>query len=334
MNTNISIQKKILAYFNGQLTSVEEAKLFIWIKESEENRQVFFHLKNKLDPDKMDHPLLQSSYAELRNKLFIKNQFEVTRQTGIRKFQFSLQKIAAVILLAASFGFAVAYLLSGRSSEQSKIVWFETKVPRGEKSQLMLPDGSKVWLNSESSLSYPNNFMDGNRDVKLKGEAYFEVAKQKGSVFTVETHDYNVRVLGTKFNVTAYEDFKRTETSLIEGRIEIQKEKQTMEVVPGQMLIYKDHQFYTEETNTIKSAKWKDDIFDFDRITFRELVVRLERWYDLDIEIRNPELNDKTYSGVFKNEETIEEVLNTFQLTMPISYKREGFRKISIIMNK
>ena len=170
--------------------------------------------------------------------------------------------------------------------------------------------------------------------LKLKGEAYFEVAKQQGAVFTVETHDYNIRVLGTRFNVMAYEDFKRTETSLIEGRIEIQKGKQTIEVIPGHTFTFKDNQFYTTETNALKSAKWKDDIFDFDRITFLELVIRLERWYDVDIEIESPTLEQVIYSGVFKNEETIEQVLSTFQLTMPIQYKRDDFRKFSIRMNK
>jgi len=176
--------------------------------------------------------------------------------------------------------------------------------------------------------------MDGNRNVKLNGEAYFEVAKHNGSVFTVETPDYNVRVLGTKFNLMAYENFNRTETTLIEGMIEIQKGKQIIDVVPGQTFTYKDNQFFSKETKAAKSSRWKDDVFDFDQITFQEMVIRLERWYDVDIEIRSEELKQITYSGVFKNEETIEEVLNTFQLTMPIRYTRDGFRKFNIRMNK
>jgi len=333
MNINDAIHDQILAYFNGQLSPGEEEKILRWIKETDANRKYFLEIKKSLNPEKMKHPLLSGSYAELKNKILINQQFRIS--TGkIRRLQVSYSRIAAMFVLAAILGFAAAYLLNGNLFEGSKIVWFETQVPRGEKSQLLLPDGSKAWLNSESSLSYPSNFMNGNREVKLKGEAYFEVAKLNGATFTVKTHDYNVCVLGTKFNVMAYSDFNRTETTLIEGKIEIQQGEQTFGVVPGQTFIYKDHQFFNKKTNAPVSARWKDDIFDFDRITFQELVIRLERWYDVDIKIRSPELNHIVYSGVFKNEETIMQVLNTLELTMPIHYTRDDFRKFSIEMNE
>ena len=334
MDRNIAMKDQILAYFNGQLSPSEEANLLNWLNANEANRAIFLQIKNNLDPVRMEHQLLSSSYAELKSKLLIRQQFNSVPVIPFKKQKFLFLKIAAMLVLAAVSGFMIAYLLTGRPNSATETVWFETQVPRGEKSVLLLPDGSKVWMNSESSLSYPGNFMDGNRNVKLKGEAYFEVAKKDGLPFTVETRDYNVRVLGTKFNVMAYSDFDRTETTLIEGKLEIQKGKQTVDVVPGQPSTFKDNQFFTKDTNALKSSKWKDDVFDFDQITFQELVVRLERWYDVDIEIKNPELNQITYSGVFKNEETIEEVLNTFQLTMPIRYTRDGFRKFDIRMNK
>ena len=162
------IQNTIIAYFNGQLSSAEEADLIKWITESEENRKFFFRHKNILDPDKMDHPLLQSSYAELKSRLLLNRQFEPVKENSFRKIQLSLLKIASMLLLAVILGFTVAYLLTGNQPGENNVVWFETQVPRGEKSQLLLPDGSKVWLNSESSLSYPSNFMDGNRDVKTE----------------------------------------------------------------------------------------------------------------------------------------------------------------------
>lgn len=328
------VKQKIIAYFYGRLSPKDEAGLLGWVKESETNRNYFFQLKESLDPEKMEHPLLRSSYAELQNKLMIDQQFRSASTGKFRKLQLSFTRIAAMLLLALTLGFAIAWLITGIPLEKSQVVWFETHVPRGEKSQLLLPDGSKVWLNSESILSYPSNFMDGDRDVKLKGEAYFEVSKVNGSLFTVETRDYNVRVLGTKFNVTAYADFNRTETTLIEGRIEVRKGKQTIDVDPGETLTYQDNQFFTKMSNAPKSARWKDDIFDFDRITFHELVIRLERWYDVDIEIKSPDLNSIVYSGVFKNEETIDQVLNTLELTMPIHYTRDGFRKFKVELNR
>jgi ferric-dicitrate binding protein FerR (iron transport regulator) len=198
----------------------------------------------------------------------------------------------------------------------------------------VLPDGSKVWVNSESRLSYPSDFMSGDRKLRLTGEAYFEVAKKQGENLVVETKDYSVSVLGTRFNVMAYPDFNRTETSLIEGKIEIKKDEQTIPVVPGQILTYAENQFKIKSDNTKLTTRWKDDVFDFDKISFRELIIRLERWYDVKIEVKNPELNKIIYSGVFKNEETIWQVLQTFELTLPIRYERVDFRKFVIEMKK
>jgi ferric-dicitrate binding protein FerR (iron transport regulator) len=176
--------------------------------------------------------------------------------------------------------------------------------------------------------------MDGDRKLKLTGEAYFEIAKQYDDPLTVETIDYTVQVLGTKFNVMAYADFSRTETSLVEGKIEIQKGEQTISVVPGQMLTYAENGFNIKEDNTKLTTRWKDDVFDFDKIEFKELIIRLERWYDVEIEVKNPDLNKIIYSGVFKNEETIWQVLETFELTLPIKYQRVDFRKFVIEMKK
>jgi ferric-dicitrate binding protein FerR (iron transport regulator) len=330
MEIDKTIKDKILAYFNGQLSSSGEAELLDWIKEKSENRAYFFLMKERLDPDKMEHPLLQSSYAELKDRLAEIRRSNVIPTRTVKEIRLTLSRVAAIILLALITGFTVAYLVHDKMQESKQVAWFETYVPRGEKSQLLLPDGSKVWLNSESSLSYPGNFMEGNKNVRLTGEGYFEVAKQNGSTFTVATSDYDVIVHGTRFNVTAYHDFKRTETTLVEGSIEVRKNGRNIEVVPGQTLRYDGDQFFLDRTDAQKAALWKDNIFDFDQITFRELVLRLERWYDVDIEIKNPDLNKTIYSGVFKNEETIDQVLNTLELTSPIRYTRDGFRKFII----
>lgn len=331
MNSEQSIKDKILSYFNGDLSSAEEKELLKWVKQDSKNRNFFFQVKNDLDIEQIDHQLLTTSYMELRNRLFINQQFKTGKSNKIRGFYWKFSRIAALLFIFITLSFTFSWLMTNFNQ---KVVWFETSTNRGEKLKLTLPDGSHVWLNSESSLSYPNNFLDGNREIKMTGEAYFEVEKRKGKPFTVKTPAYDIRVLGTKFNVMAYSDFNRTETSLIEGHVQIKKGKQTIDLEPGQMLIYKNKQFAVKRTNTSKSSSWKDYIFDFDQITFQELVIRLEHWYDVDIEIKNPELNQIIYSGVFKNEETLEEVLNTFKMTMPITYTKDDFRKFSIQMNK
>ena len=334
MDTNNSIEKIIRDYFNGQLTDDDEVNLMEWLKTDEANKDFFFRIKETLRPEEINHPLLQSSYNELRGRLLLNWQFQTKVLDRVRRFQLSFSKIAAMLVVALMTGFSVTYFFVGMDVPQNEIVWFETIVPRGEKSQLVLPDGSKVWVNSESRLSYPSDFMNGDRKLILTGEAYFEVTKLQGTPLSVETKDYSVRVIGTKFNVMAYPDFDRTETSLVEGKIEIQKGEQVIPVAPGQIITYAENQFKIKEGNTKLTTQWKNDVFDFDKITFKELVVRLERWYDVDIEIKNPKLNDIIYSGVFKNEETIWQVLQTFELTLPIRYERVDFRKFIIVMKK
>ncbi|MGE4586850.1 MAG: FecR family protein [Mangrovibacterium sp.] len=324
-------KQTILNYFNGRLNPKEEADLLGWIRESEVNRNYFIAAREGLVPEQMDHPLLKRSLAVMKNKLVLKARFRTAVPGNkMRKIGLSFTRIAAMLLLALVMGGLAVWLVMDPPVLQPDTVWFENRVPRGEKSQLLLPDGSRVWMNAESMLSFPSDFMEGNRTVRLQGEAYFEVAEQKGNHFTVFTNDYAIRVMGTCFNVMAYPDFNRTETSLLEGRVEIRKGKELVYMNPGQTLIFKDEEFFVETSNVEKSASWKDDIFDFDRISFRELVLRLERWYDVKIEIGTPELNEIVYSGVFKNEETIDQVLNTLKLTTPIYYTREGFRKFKI----
>jgi ferric-dicitrate binding protein FerR (iron transport regulator) len=147
--------------------------------------------------------------------------------------------------------------------------------PRGGQYQLSLPDGSKVWLNSESSITYPVVFAAQERKVKITGEAYFEVAKDKTKPFRVETNDMQVEVLGTHFNVKAYADEGPTKTSLLEGSVKIDKQ------------ILKPGQAFTNgrivPTDVDQDVAWKNGIFNFNNQNLSQVMKELARWYDLEI---------------------------------------------------
>lgn len=330
MNVENTIEKQIRDYFNSTLSAAEEADLVRWIKDSNENKEYFINYKKKLDARDVDHPLLESSFAELKNRLILSNEFNSAMSGKVKKIQLSFARIAAMLLIALLAGFSVSYFMGRQHSSPNHVVWFETHVPKGEKSQLILPDGSKVWINSESTISYPSNFIDGQREIKLSGEAYFEVAKLENKPFVVKTRSYDIKVLGTKFNVMAYPDFNRIATSLIEGKIVIQKGEQSIPVIPGEIFTCSNDKYSIKEAKVDQTARWKDNIFDFDQITFKELIARMERWYDVDIKVTSPELEGILYSGVFKNEETIGQALNTIQLTLPIRCTNVGFREFVI----
>ena len=328
MNDNAHINR-IIKYFNGQLSAEEEEELYNWLKSDVKNYKTFQTEKARLNPVNIHHDLLNSALIEQKMRHDINRQFNRTERLYLK-----FAKIAAVAILLIGIGFVLSHLSGSLKQEEPKVVWFEAVAPRGEKSNLILPDGSKVWLNSESKLMFPSDFGDGNRTLVLTGEAYFDVEKMEGSVFSVQTKDYTIEVTGTNFNVTAYEDFGRTQTSLIEGKVNIRKGDRLISLNPGQQITYANHKFTLEEKNTIQSTLWKDNIFDFDRVTLEELVIRLERWYDVDIEMNGHELKNTIFSGVFKNEETIWQVLNTLELTLPFTYERTDLRKIKVLTKK
>ena len=330
MQNKKTIEKTVHSYFNGQLAAAKEKELAEWIKADAENRMFFESVKARFDADSAKHDLLDQSWSGLQYRIYINSQFKARRKPDIKRLNTNFTRVAAVVLAIVGLSFVLAQLMPRIDQLNTEVSWFETVAPRGEKSVITLPDGSKVWLNSETGIQYPGNFIDGNRKIKLSGEAYFEVEKLKGSTFTVETKDYSVEVLGTKFNVMAYDDFDRTETSLIEGKVRVKHGQRSIEMKPGQELTFKENQFFLENKNTRQAMVWKDDIFDFDRIRLGELVKRLERWYDVEINMEDHGLKEEIYSGVFKNEETIWQVLSTLQLTLPINYERTGFREIEI----
>ena len=166
--------------------------------------------------------------------------------------------------------------------------------------------------------------------MELTGEAYFKVTKNPKVPFIVRTKAYDVKVFGTEFNVMAYDDFNRTETTLVNGIVKISRNNNELLLKPGETMVFANNKFTRKAGKVEQAVSWKDEKFYFDAIPFSELVVRLERWYNVKIEISDPGLKNRLYSGVFKNEETIWQVLDVVEKTSPIHYQKSGFREIII----
>ncbi|MCL3780940.1 DUF4974 domain-containing protein [Prolixibacteraceae bacterium JC049] len=318
---NILIQK----YSNGTLKPAEEEQLYLWLNESALNRDLFRERLNETVPEVKDQVRFNSALAKTKSRLF-------KEQKSSRKIQFKGKfrrwiELAAVLVLGILIKVSVDYFGAANLDNENQLC--KIAAPIGQKSQVMLPDGSKVWLNSESVIEFNNNFAS-NRVVKLEGEAYFEVEKDKDHAFQVQTKSYNVVVHGTRFNVMAYDDLGYTQTTLVEGSVEIQRGKQQLFLEPGEQINLQNGQFIERKVNTDIAIAWKDNKFRFDSVKFSELIRRLERWYDVDIEISNSALLEQEFSGVFKNDETIFQVLTALKYYVGFEYKHEGFRKITI----
>ena len=194
---------------------------------------------------------------------------------------------------------------------------------------MKLPDGTEVWLNANSRLVY-NSFSSTHRQVELKGEAFFKVVHNENAPFVVRTNECDIKVLGTTFNVMAYDDFGRKEITLLEGKVNVDMDGSEQVLKPGQALILKDHHTKITEVNASQSSAWVDNKFNFKDIPLSELMKRLENWYDVDIILENLSGKEVNYTGTFKNEETIWQVLDAIKAYTPIQYQKSDLRQIKI----
>lgn len=203
--------------------------------------------------------------------------------------------------------------------------WVKIEVPRGTKSEFQLPDGTKGWLNSGSTLQYPSSFKN-HRKVKLQGEAYFNVVHRKDSEFTVALKDLDVKVLGTKFNVSAYAEDGLSEVVLKEGKVEVVGKSDHFSAV----LKPEEKISYDSVTRTVKQSKvdlkkylsWIDGYLVIDNEPFETAIRKIEHWYNVDVTIENEQLKAYRLRATFHNE-PLENVLRLVALSTPIVYTIE-----------
>lgn len=215
---------------------------------------------------------------------------------------------------------------------QSAIVSFNTmSTPLGGQYQLRLPDGSRVWLNASSVITYPTLFADKERIVELSGEAYFEVAKKPDMPFTVRVNGMNVNVLGTSFNVMAYDDEANIKTTLLEGAVQVVNGNSKALLKPGQEANVNN----TEEKVKIATADieqataWKNGMFLFNKTDIRSIMRQLSRWYDFEVKYESA-FENRNFSGMISRETELSQVLKMLQMTKDVKFKVEG-RIVTVI---
>lgn len=202
--------------------------------------------------------------------------------------------------------------------------------PKGGQYQLILPDGTKVWLNSISSLKFPAGFNGTERNVELTGEAYFEVTKNKKMPFKVKVGDTNVEVLGTHFNVMAYTDEQNYKTTLLEGSVRVGVESTGKSVIlkPGQQArIEKGNAIKVQEVNIEEVVAWKDGYFQFSRENIQDIMKKFERWYDIEV-VYEGDIPKEEFVGKIRRGVTLSQALKILKLS-EVNFKIEG-RKVTI----
>lgn len=222
----------------------------------------------------------------------------------------------------------LVYDQSGLKDNAAELANNVLNIPRGGQYQITLADGTKVWLNSASRLSYPTDFKGADRVVELVGEAYFEVAKNKKMPFKVKVNGAEIQVLGTHFNVNAYHGTP-VKTTLLEGAVRLYNHQAKMLLKPGQEGIVDENtnQILIKEVNTHMAVAWKNGYFVFQDENIVGIMNQVSRWYDVEIEYRG-EVTDKTFGGTYAKTKTISELLKGLELTGLVRFKVEGRRVI------
>ena len=243
-----------------------------------------------------------------------------------RRWQPIIYKVVATILLPVCLGLATYFGVEHMNKVSQDP--FMVAVDYGQKANLTLPDGTKVWLNSATHLSYDAEYNKSDRKIYLDGEAYFEVTKNRHKPFTVESDAMRVRVLGTTFNFKCDKRCRIAEATLIEGKIEVKGNKDEGQIVlaPGQRaeLNRNSGRLTVKQVDAKLDAVWRDNLIPFNKANIFTITKALERFYDVKI-ILSPDIrSDKTYSGVLKKKSTIESVLKSLQNSIPIEYKIVG----------
>lgn len=196
-------------------------------------------------------------------------------------------------------------------------------IPKGGQYQIILPDGTKVWLNSSSSLIFPTVFKGNERKVALKGEAYFEVAKA-GTPFYVESGSQQIEVLGTHFNVTAYEDESTAKTTLLEGCVKISHlTSHTSHLLkPGQQAVLGKSAIKVLEVDTEEAVAWKNGMFQFNNTDIQTVMRQLERWYNVDA--AEQDMPNRKFNGVISRDVPLSQVLKMMEITSGLKFKIEN----------
>lgn len=297
-------------YFSHTATEEERAGVRRWVEESPANLRQLMEERALFDAT----VLLAGDDAGLRRPLGLK----------LRRMAVGLSKIAAVAVVTLILAYiARTYIFP------MEIPMQEISVPAGQQLNMRLADGSEVWLNSKTTLRYPAMFTGGERRVEIDGEGYFKVAKDAGKPFRVATHGGTVEVLGTTFDVEAYESEGNFSTSLIEGKVKVSSGGREYLLQPGQRAwLSSDGSLAVSDIDDYDSFRWREGIISLKDDSFSEIMKKFEKYYGVTVVIDRKNLQDVSYSGKFYQSDGIEYALQVLQHDMDFKFEKEKDRRI------
>lgn len=313
--------KTLLDFSKGKYSYNEYLKVKHWFTnvrdEVKVEEQLFDQFKGYADSANMKslHPIFEKIQYQIL--------LEEKRNQKKRNIWHYYRQVAAVLIPLIAISASLYFFT--KPIQTTTQAWLEINVPEGARVNFMLPDSSTGWLNSGAKLKYPAEFTS-HRKVELIGEAFFNVKHKKHSDFTVGVKDMNIKVLGTKFNVSAYANEAITEVVLKEGKVEINGTAATFShtLHPGEKISY-NHEISSLNATVVDPnvySAWTNGYLVIDNEPLAQAAKKLERWYNAEISIQDEALKKFRFKATFQ-EEPLEEVLRFIAMTTPITYKIE-----------
>jgi len=320
-------------HLNNECTPEEELLLNKFIEKHQIKNQNW----NETDFGK-EETMAEKIFAKVNEQIIKKNIFQRAASSKL------LLKVAASILLLITISFGVVYVSGVFKEKPVELTWNEKTTKMGEKWMVSLPDGSRIILNADSKLKYPAHFTNASREVYLEGEAYFEIHHDEIHPFIVHSENLSTKVLGTKFNVSAFPEEKNISISLIEGSVKVSREESNgivsdlVKLVKEQQLIYnKTYEIGNVEKFDYQDAVgWKDNILVFKKEPFANVLTKLERTYGIKFELKDKSYSNFRITGNFYNESiwTVSESLKKLTGLQYKSIKENNITKQIIFYKK
>ena len=296
-------------FFEGTTTIEEEESVRNWIESSDDNYADFLRERKIYDA------LLLSTPSKISRQSFHQHLTPWIVST-----------VASIALLVIATGLFF-YAESSKSQQYNTII-----VPPGQRINLILADNTNVWLNANTTFRYPSKFARKNREVFLDGEAWFDVSKNKKKPFIVKTDQGEVRVTGTTFNLEAYSEYKNFVTSLFEGSVDIyQNNAKLATLKPNQKGMLQNDRYFISTIDNTDEYLWRNGLIAFNNMKLEDILLELEKYFDIQIEINTKKLPQHRYTGKFRQADGVDYALRVLQKSIHFSYSRDDEKQIIYI---
>tara|TARA_R110002050_G_scaffold300779_1_gene472592 strand:+ start:13022 stop:14053 length:1032 start_codon:yes stop_codon:yes gene_type:complete len=323
LHRSIVLGQFIGKYLTNSELPKEKEVLDSWINEQSENKELLSSINSNKELVKeyeiMDLFKRKAALERFKEKILLQSKTRALIRWRIA---------ASIFVLVGMVG--ILYFFSGNFSKVSENPNLYTSIytENGQRSKVVLPDSSTVWLNSGTTLSYPADFSDQNRKVVLKGQAFFQVTHKGNDPFLVEANGLVVRVLGTNFDVAAYPEEDEVSVVLESGKVELtHQERKSFSYMmnPGEkatLSLFSNNEMKISSVDASVYSSWKDGRLIFRNSPMGDVVKSLRRWYNIDIEITDPEVYSSIYTGTIKNE-SYEEIFRLIEIACHVDCRIE-----------